>query len=70
MDNCDWCNLSEEDKQFQVYESKSWSVDVYKRQVWFPFCYSDEASGHQACMNEHLPTANQMRDMHSVSRIC
>lgn len=34
------------------------------------FCYSDEASGHQACMNEHLPTANQIRDMHSVSRIC
>ena len=26
MDHCDWCNLSEEDKQFQVYESKSWSV--------------------------------------------
>ena len=29
-----------------------------------------KASGHQACMNEHLPTANQIRDMHSVSRIC
>ena len=26
MDKCDWCNLSEEDKQFQVYESKCWSV--------------------------------------------
>ena len=26
MDHCDWCNLSEEDKQFQVYENKAWSV--------------------------------------------
>ena len=24
--NCDWCDLSEEDKQFQVYESKFWAV--------------------------------------------
>ena len=25
MGNCDWCSMSEEEKQFQVYESKSWS---------------------------------------------
>ena len=23
------------------------------------FCYGDEASEHHACMNGHLPTANQ-----------
>ncbi len=40
MDNCDWCNLSEEDKQFQVYENKSWSVflsdeqDYYNSAMW------------------------------------
>ncbi len=27
MDKCGWCNLSGEDKQFQVYESRSWSVN-------------------------------------------
>ena len=26
MKYCDWCNLSEEDKQLQVYESSLWSV--------------------------------------------
>ena len=26
MDHCDWCNLSEEEKQFQLYENKAWSV--------------------------------------------
>ncbi len=24
-----------------------------------PFCYGNEASDRHACMNEHLPTANQ-----------
>ena len=26
MKYCDWCNLSEYDNQFQVYESSLWSV--------------------------------------------
>lgn len=26
MNNCGWCNLSEEEKRFQVYESAFWSV--------------------------------------------
>ena len=26
MDHCEWCSLSEEDKQFQLYESTLWSV--------------------------------------------
>ena len=26
MKTCSWCNLSEEDKRFQVYGSESWSV--------------------------------------------
>lgn len=25
LENCSWCTLSEEDKQFQVYESTFWS---------------------------------------------
>ena len=37
MDNCDWCNLSEEDKQFQVYESKSWSVFLSDEQDYIGF---------------------------------
>lgn len=26
MENCGWCNLSEEDKRFQVYDGTLWSV--------------------------------------------
>ena len=26
MESCNWCSLSEKDKQFLVYESRSWSV--------------------------------------------
>jgi len=26
MNNCGWCNLSQEEKRFQVYESAFWSV--------------------------------------------
>ena len=26
MEHCDWCDLSEEDRRFQLYESRSWSV--------------------------------------------
>ena len=33
MDNCDWCNLSEEDKQFKVYESKSWSFSFQMNRI-------------------------------------
>lgn len=38
MDNCDWCNLSDEDKQFQVYESKSWSVFLSAEQDYIGRC--------------------------------
>ncbi len=38
IDNCDWCNLSEEDKQFQVYESKSWSVFLSDEQDYIGRC--------------------------------
>ena len=31
------------------------------------FCDGDEASGHHACMNGHLPTAHQRRDMYAYS---
>ena len=38
MGNCDWCNLSEEEKQFQLYESKSWSVFLSDEQDYIGRC--------------------------------
>ena len=38
LDNCDWCNLSEEDKQFQVYESESWAVFLSDEQDYIGRC--------------------------------
>ncbi len=38
MDNCEWCNLSEADKQFLVYESKSWSVFLSDEQDYIGRC--------------------------------
>ena len=38
MDHCDWCSLSEEDKRFQVYESKSWSVFLSDEQDYIGRC--------------------------------
>ena len=38
MNVCEWCNLSQEDKQFQVYESKSWSVFLSDEQDYIGRC--------------------------------
>ena len=38
MVNCDWCSLPEEDKQFQVCESKSWSVFLSDEQDYIGRC--------------------------------
>ena len=38
MESCGWCNLSEEDKQFQVYESASWSVFLSDEQDYIGRC--------------------------------
>ena len=38
MENCDWCNLSEEDKKFQVYESTFWSVFLSDEQDYIGRC--------------------------------
>ena len=38
MENCDWCNLSEEDKRFQVYESRFWSVFLSDEQDYIGRC--------------------------------
>ncbi len=38
MDNCEWCSLSEEDKRFQLYESKSWSVFLSDEQDYIGRC--------------------------------
>lgn len=38
MDHCDWCSLSEEDRQFQLYESRSWSVFLADEQDYIGRC--------------------------------
>lgn len=38
MVNCEWCSLSEKDKQFQVDESKSWSVFLSDEQDYIGRC--------------------------------
>ena len=38
MDACIWCNLSEEDKQFQLCESKSWYVFLSDEQDYIGRC--------------------------------
>ncbi len=38
MENCIWCSLSEEDKRFQVYESRSWSVFLSDEQDYIGRC--------------------------------
>lgn len=38
MGNCDWCNLSAEDKRFQMYESTSWSVFLSDEQDYIGRC--------------------------------
>ena len=38
MKYCDWCNLSEDDKQFQVYESSLWSVFLSDEQDYIGRC--------------------------------
>ncbi len=38
MVNCGWCNLSEEDRQFQVYDSTFWSVFLSDEQDYIGRC--------------------------------
>ena len=38
MDHCEWCSLSEEDKRFQVYESRSWFVFLADEQDYIGRC--------------------------------
>ena len=38
MENCVWCNLSEEDKQYQVYETAFWSVYLSDEQDYIGRC--------------------------------
>jgi diadenosine tetraphosphate (Ap4A) HIT family hydrolase len=38
MINCDWCNLSDEARRFQLYESKSWSVFLSDEQDYIGRC--------------------------------
>ena len=54
MDNCDWCNLSEEDKQFQVYESKSWSVFLSDEQDYIGRCI--------LVLNRHCNSLSELTD--------
>ena len=36
--NCDWCNLSEEDRRYQLYETTSWSVFLADEQDYIGRC--------------------------------
>ncbi|MBR5949600.1 MAG: HIT family protein [Clostridia bacterium] len=38
METCDWCNLSEEDKRFRLYESESWFVFLADEQDYIGRC--------------------------------
>ena len=38
LDNCDWCNLSEEDKRFQLCEGTLWSVFLSDEQDYIGRC--------------------------------
>ena len=38
MENCVWCNLSEEGKQYQVYEAAFWSVFLSDEQDYIGRC--------------------------------
>ena len=38
MENCSWCNLSEEDKKYQVYEGTFWSVFLSDEQDYIGRC--------------------------------
>ena len=38
MDNCEWCDLSEEDKRFLVYEGRSWFVFLADEQDYIGRC--------------------------------
>lgn len=37
-DNCVWCNLSEEEKRYQVYETASWSLFLSDEQDYIGRC--------------------------------
>lgn len=41
MEKCVWCNLSEEDKQYQVYETVFWSVFLADEQDYIGRCILD-----------------------------
>ncbi len=38
MENCGWCSLTEKDRRFQVYESRSWSVFLSDEQDYIGRC--------------------------------
>lgn len=38
MGTCDWCDLSEEDKKYRLYESGSWSVFLSDEQDYIGRC--------------------------------
>ena len=38
MMNCDWCNLSEEEKRYQLYESALWTVFLSDEQDYIGRC--------------------------------
>ena len=54
MDRCDWCDLSEEDKRFQVYEGKAWSVFLSDEQDYIGRCI--------LVLKRHCPSLSGLTD--------
>ena len=63
IENCDWCNLSEEDKQFQVYESTFWSVFLSDEQDYIGRCIL-VSKRHCGSMTEL--TADEWKDLRNL----
>ena len=54
MEKCVWCNLSEEDKQYQVYETAFWSVFLSDEQDYIGRCI--------LVLNRHCSSMSEMKE--------
>ena len=54
MNNCEWCNISEKDKQFQLYEGKLWHVFLADEQDYIGRCI--------LVLKRHCPSLSELKD--------
>lgn len=47
MNNCSWCNLTDEDRKYLLYENQYWSVYLADDQDYIGRCTVDLDSGNQ-----------------------